>query len=201
MIIKMDNEVRNPEEDAVSSRSERRLAQTPISKIIIFASLLLMLLPFIATTNEFMTSLFLKWKLYRVLEEIVVPYEAKIMMGIFRILGFSANATDKGFFIGGAFFEIQWNCLGWQSAVLLLATFLSGFQGKFKFASRMEVVLIGFLGTYIVNIFRLFLVGFLAVNLGSGIAIFFHDYLALIMVIGWFIGFWWFSYSYVLEEG
>ncbi len=196
----MEDDQKNLKDIEGGRRRETRLAQTPISRIIIFASLLLMLIPFITTTNEFMTSMFMKWKLYRVLEDLVVPYEARIMMGIFRVLGFSANASDKGFYIGGAFFEIQWNCLGWQSAVLLIATFLSGFQGKFSFSSRLEVVLIGFLGTYLVNIFRLFLVGFLAVNLSTSFALFFHDYLALVMVIVWFIGFWWLSYSFVLEE-
>lgn len=181
-------------------QKKTRLVQTPISKIIMMAAFFLMVIPFISTFNEFLTSVFLRFRLYQVLEQVVVPYEAKIMMGMFRVLGFSANATDKGFFIGSAFFEIQWNCLGWQSVVLLLATLLSGFQGKFSWTSRLEVVVIGFMGTFLINIFRLFMVGFLAVVVDTSFAIIFHDYLELVVVIVWFVVFWWFSYTYVLEE-
>lgn len=181
-------------------QKKTRLVQTPISKIIMMAAFFLMVIPFISTFNEFLTSVFLRFRLYQVLEQVVVPYEAKIMMGMFRVLGFSANATDKGFFIGSAFFEIQWNCLGWQSVVLLLATLLSGFQGKFSWTSRLEVVVIGFMGTFLINIFRLFMVGFLAVVVDTSFAIIFHDYLALVVVIVWFVVFWWFSYTYVLES-
>ena len=182
------------------NQKKTRLAETPISKIIMMVAFFLMVIPFISTFNEFLTSIFLRFRLYQILEQVVVPYEAKIMMGMFRVLGFSANATDKGFFIGGAFFEIQWNCLGWQSVVLLLATLLSGFQGKFSWMSRLEVVVIGFMGTFLINIFRLFMVGFLAVAVNTSFAIIFHDYLALVVVIVWFVVFWWFSYTYVLEE-
>ncbi|OGD91895.1 hypothetical protein A3D81_00470 [Candidatus Curtissbacteria bacterium RIFCSPHIGHO2_02_FULL_40_17] len=179
---------------------ETRLIKTPFSRIIILAAVLLMTLPFIATFNEFLTNLFLKWELYRVLENWVVPYEAKLLAGILNVLGLGTKAVAKGVWVEGAFLEIQWNCLGWQSAVLLLASFLGGFQGKFSWTSRLEVVLIGFLGTFLVQFGRLSAVAILAVKVGTGVAIFFHDYLALILVILWFVVFWWFSYTFVLEE-
>lgn len=158
-----------------------------------------MIMPFISTFNEFLTSVFLKWKLYRILEEIVVPYEAKIMAGLFSFFNIAAFATTKGVWLKGTFLEIQWNCLGWQSAVLLLASFLTGFQGKFSAISRIETIVIGFLGTYLVNFTRLLLVGWLAVSVGQKPALIFHDWFALIFVILWFFVFWWFSYSFVLE--
>ena len=179
---------------------ETRLIKTPFSKIIILAVVLLMVLPFISTFNEFLTRLFLKWELYRILQDIVVPYEAKVVAGFLNLLGISANAVSKGVWVQGSFLEITWNCLGWQSAVLLLASFLGGFQGKFTNISRFEVVLIGFLGTYLVNFGRLSMVGILAIKINTSVAIFFHDYLALIFVILWFAVFWLFSYSFVLEE-
>lgn len=181
--------------------AETRLVKTPIAKIVMAAAFLLMVIPFISTFNEFLTSVFLHFKYYRILEEAVVPYESKVLAGIFNVFGFNSNGVAKGFWLNGVFFEVQWNCLGWQSAVLLLASLLSGFQGKFSWSSRFEVVLIGFLGTFLVNIFRLFTVGFLAVTVGTSFAIIFHDYFALVLVIIWFIFFWWFSYSYVLEKG
>lgn len=179
---------------------ETRLIKTPFSKIVILAAVLLMTLPFISSFNSFLTDLLLKWQAYRVLENWVVPYEAKLLAGILNFLGLSTRALARGVSVEGAFLEIQWNCLGWQSAVLLLASFLGGFQGKFSWTSRFEVVAIGFLGTFLVNFLRLSTVAILAVKVNTAVAIFFHDYLALILVILWFVVFWWFSYSFVLEE-
>lgn len=179
---------------------ETRLIKTPFSRIVIFAAVLLMTLPFITTINSFLTNVFLRWHFYSILQSAVVPYEAKVIWGIFNILGFAASAGEKGVWINGLFVEITWNCLGWQSAVFLLATFLGGFQGKFSWVSRLEVVAIGVLGTFLINIFRIALVGILATNFGKTPALFFHDNLVLVFVILWFVFFWWFSYSFVLEE-
>lgn len=179
---------------------EKKLIKTPFSNVIIIASFLLMALPFITTFNSFLTDLFLRWEFYKFLQDLVVPYEAKVLAGILNSLGFPARSATEGVWVGRAFMRIEWNCLGWQSAVLLLASLLSGFQGKFSWSSRIQVVLIGLLGTYLIQFFRLSTFGVLAFKVGTTVAIFFHDYLALIMVIFWFVGLWWFSYSFVLEE-
>ena len=163
------------------------------------AALLLMMLPFISTFNEFLTSLFLKWKFYRALEEWVVPYQARALAGMFSLFPVSVFATQKGVWLSGNFLELQWNCLGWQSAVLLLASFLTGFQGKFSKISRLEVLIIGVLGTYLINFLRIFIVGFFAVFFGSLPARIFHDWFSLMFVLIWFFVYWWFSYSFVLE--
>jgi len=172
------------------------------STIFIWLALLLMLLPFITTFNAFLTSIFLKFHYYRVLEEFVVPYQAKALAAVLSLLpgAITIYPVAKGVWLNGTFVQMQWNCLGWQSAVLLLASFLTGFQGKFSGVSRIEVILIGFLGTYLINIFRLSFVGFLAIYLGRLWAGLFHDYFSLILVISWFFFFWWFAYSFVLEE-
>jgi len=175
------------------------MKQSKFSVLFMVAALLLMTMPFITTFNEFLTSLFLKWKLYRVLEEWVVPYQARVLAGLFSLFPVSVEATSKGIWLSGNFLELQWNCLGWQSAVLLLASFVTGFQGKFTKTSRIEVILIGTLGTYLVNFMRMFIVGFFAVFFGALPARIFHDWFSLSLVLIWFFLFWWFSYSFVLE--
>lgn len=172
------------------------------SSIFIFASLVLMLLPFINTFNAFLTSLFLKFQFYRALENFIVPYQAKALASILALIPgpITVYPVPKGVWLNGTFVEMQWNCLGWQSAVLLIATFLTGFQGNFSRTSRFETIFIGIMGTYLVNILRISIVGFLAIFLGKTWASLFHDYFSLIFVILWFFVFWWFSYSYVLEE-
>jgi len=180
-------------------RSDSNVHGSKFSVLFMMAALLLMMLPFMSTFNEFLTSLFLKWKFYRALEEWVVPYQARALAGMFSLFPVSATPTARGIWLEGIFLELQWNCLGWQSAVLLLASFLTGFQGKFSKVSRFEVLVIGVLGTYLINFLRLFIVGFFAVFVGSAAAGIFHDWFSLTFVLIWFFVFWWFSYSFVLE--
>jgi exosortase/archaeosortase family protein len=181
-------------------QSKKRNRKSPFGTILTVAAILLMVLPFISTVNEFMTAILLKWEAYRILENWVVPYEARLLAGIFTLFPVSVYPTTRGVFLNGTFLEIQWNCLGWQSAVLLLATFITGMQGSFKTVSRLETIVIGVLGTYLINFVRLALVGAFAINFGRVAAVVFHDYFSLLMLLVWFTLFWWFSFAYVLEE-
>jgi len=174
---------------------------TFLPNIFIAVALILIIVPFVTTFNSFLTNLFLRWQWYRILDNFVVPYETKTLAGILSLFPlFSVKATAGGVWVNNGFLRIEWNCLGWQSAVLLLATFLTGFHGKFTWVSRLEVITIGVLGTYLVNFARLVAVAVITQLFGSFPAIIFHDYLVLLFIIAWFFLFWWFSYSFVLEE-
>lgn len=181
-------------------QSKKTRGKSPFGTILTVAAILLMLLPFISTVNEFMTAILLKWQAYRILENWVVPYEARLLAGIFTLFPVNVEPTAKGVFLNGTFLEIQWNCLGWQSAVLLFATFITGMQGSFKMASRVETIVIGVLGTYLINFARLAIVGAFAITFGRVPATVFHDYFSLLMLLAWFTLFWWFSFNFVLEE-
>ena len=170
------------------------------SSLFLMVALLLMVIPFISTFNEFLTKMFLNFKLYALLESVVVPYEAKVIAGFYNMLGIPAAANNWGVWVKNMYLEIQWNCLGWQSVVLLIASYITGFQGKFTLSSRIEVIIIGFMGVYLINMLRILIVGLLAVYWGKYAAFIFHDWLSLIFVIGFFFVYWWFSYAFVLEE-
>ena len=61
------------------------------------------------------------------------------------------------------------------------------------------IVLIGVLGTYLINIFRMaFIVGLFAYS-HPLFAIVYHDVLSIVVTLGWLFFFWWFAYKYVLE--
>ncbi len=175
------------------------IQKSPFRTIFIVLPMLLMLLPFVNTVNEFMTRLLLHFEAYRVLEDWVVPYEAKMLAGIFQLFPVNVEAQKEGIFLNGGFLKIEWNCLGWQSVVLLVATLLTGMQGKFTTASRIEAVVVGILGTYLINFARLTIVGALVITFGQTVAVIFHDYFSLLLLVLWFFVFWWFSYSFVLE--
>lgn len=174
--------------------------KSPFGTVLILAALLLTVIPFISTVNELMTSILLKWEAYRILEEWIVPYEARLLAGVFSLFPVSVYPTSAGVYLNGGFLELQWNCLGWQSVVLLIATLLTGMQGSFTRISRMETVVIGILGTFLVNFARLALVGAFSVMFGRVPAQIFHDYFSLVLLVIWFFTFWWFVYNFVLEE-
>ena len=60
--------------------------------------------------------------------------------------------------------------------------------------------MIGLLGTFLVNLLRIVFTVILLVVSRPLFAMVFHDYLAAIMTIIWLVIFWWFAYSFVLEE-
>jgi len=183
----------------MKNKTEER-QRSQFMPIFVIAALALMLLPFLTTFNSLLTNILLKWKLYVILQEFYVPYQAKMLASILAFFPVSVQAVKTGLWLNGGFISLEWNCLGWQSLVLFLATIFTGFQGNFTRVSRFEVILIGILGTYFVNILRILTVVVLAAFGAYGPAVFFHDYLSLIMTILWFFGLWWFAYSYVLEE-
>jgi exosortase/archaeosortase family protein len=169
--------------------------------IFILLAVLLMVLPFITTFNSFLTNFFLKFGFYQALEDFVVPYQAKAISSILALLPIpiSVAPVAKGVWLNGQFISIEWNCIGWQSVVLLLATFLTGMGGKFSWSSRIETIIIGFVGTYLVNIFRLVAISLLTTLVGGLPTILVHEYLFTLIIVAWFFLFWWFAYSFVLE--
>jgi exosortase/archaeosortase family protein len=85
---------------------------------------------------------------------------------------------------------VAWNCVGWQSMALLTISLAAGLQGSQSWAIRVQVVLIGFLGTLAVNLLRIAAVGVLAAWVGHLPAVLFHDYGGTLLVVGWLFAFW-----------
>jgi len=79
-------------------------------------------------------------------------------------------------------------------------TLITGLSGRYTLSSKGETLAIGILGTYLINVFRLVLVVVVYFNAGRPFGIIFHDYFSNILTLGWLFFFWWFSYSYVLQQ-
>jgi exosortase/archaeosortase family protein len=162
---------------------------------------LLMLLPFMVTFNDVLTRIVQGNALYLFIERHVVPMEAKMMGTLMIALGysFSFSPSNSVMVVNGIPIQISWNCLGWQSMFLLLLTFFLGLRGKYKKIGILEVLVIGILGTFWVNIIRMMTTVILAIHARPIFRIVFHDYLAAVVSIVWLFFFWWFSYRYLLE--
>jgi exosortase/archaeosortase family protein len=88
--------------------------------------------------------------------------------------------------------------VGWQTLVLFIITLVTGLSGRHTILSKLETVLIGILGTYLVNILRLVLVVVVYFLVGRPFGIVFHDYFSGAMTLLWLVVLWWFAYKHVL---
>lgn len=157
-----------------------------------------MVMPFITTFNEFLTRIVQAIHLDGVIQRSIVPTEAKLIGIVLSPFGLDVIANPKGLTANGFSVTISWNCIGWQSLILLLITFAAGLQGGYTRGSKLEVVALGLLGTFWLNILRLSLIVMVAVWFGQVPAVIFHDYFSTAIVIGWFFVLWWFSYRFIL---
>lgn len=193
---------------------ERKLKRFSLEKetfisIFLILVLVLMAMPFLTTFNDLLTRLVMRLDAYRIIQDYVVPWEIRMVGVILYPLGFRPSIVGEYLAIGSPstssgrsqfLIEIAWNCIGWQSLLFFVITAFVGLQGdRYGNLSKIKVLLIGFLGTFLVNLFRITAVTLIAFYFGQSIAILFHDYGSTLAVLGWLFFFWWFSYSFILE--
>jgi exosortase/archaeosortase family protein len=163
---------------------------------------MLMLLPLVTTFNDLLTSWAMGLGANSPLQTIV-PVEARMVVGLLGLVGVHAAASGSYLVVwdaAGAMHTlfISWNCIGWQSLVLVGVSFLSGLRGSHPLEARVQVVLIGIAGTMLLNLMRVAAVAAIAATLGVGPAVFFHDYGGTLLVIGFLFAFWMFVQRWIL---
>lgn len=167
--------------------------------VLLMLVLMLMLLPFVTTFNDAITKFVESNGFYKAIQDWVVPFEAKFMGAILIPFGYDFITHTEGFTLNGLYMKFTWNCIGWQSFILLALTFIFGFSKRYKKLSIFEALSLGILGTFWINIIRMVFTSLLAVHVPAVFRIVFHDYLAALVTIVWLFFFWWFVYSFVLE--
>ena len=114
----------------MSDRIVQRAQGKVFQRIIIVASITFVILPFITTFNEFLTKLVESFQLVALIQGSVAPFIVRIVAVLLRTLGVSVSISGSNLFLTGAWMPlrvyINWNCIGWQSFVLLAFTFLTG---------------------------------------------------------------------------
>jgi len=186
----------------MSDRIVQRAQGKVFQRIIIVASITFVILPFITTFNEFLTKLVESFQLVALIQGSVAPFIVRIVAVLLRTLGVSASISGSNLFLTGAWMPlrvyINWNCIGWQSFVLLAFTFLTGLQGPYTMKSKLMTVLIGLEGTFLINILRILIPTLLAGNSGYLQAILFHDYLGTLFTLLWMGVFWNYAFENLL---
>jgi len=175
-------------------------------KVLILVVLVLIFLPFWTSLQDALTRFVMKIELYKSLQDVIVPYELRVVGTLLTLAGLPVR-------VGNAYIEwtktsggneviyLAWNCIGWQTLVLFIVTLITGLSGKHSTFSKLETLVIGVLGTYLVNILRLSLVVVVYFMVGRPIGVVFHDYFSNLFTLGWLFFFWWFSYTFILEKG
>jgi exosortase/archaeosortase family protein len=165
---------------------------------------LLMVMPLVTTFDDFLTSWALQLGANNPLQAIV-PVEARMVVGMLSVFGVHAAASGNYMVVwdrSGAMHTllIAWNCIGWQSLVLLGMTFLSGLRGEQPLEARVQIVFIGIAGTMLLNLMRVAAVAALAATWGQTPAVLFHDYGGTILVVGWLFAFWIFVQRWLIRS-
>ncbi|HKW06748.1 MAG TPA: hypothetical protein VJS19_04190 [Candidatus Dormibacteraeota bacterium] len=163
-------------------------------QIVLLASccLILLALPFVTSYNDLLTAFGMQLGLAAPLQS-VSPIEARMVVAVLTALRIHAAAAGSQLVIwgpdGATNLFISWNCIGWQSLVVLGLSLVVGLRGGSREAAA-QVVLIGILGTILVNLLRVTTVCLLAAIAGRWPAVIFHDYAGTLMIIAWLFAFW-----------
>lgn len=174
--------------------------------LFLILTLVLVFMPFLATFNDLLTRAVINLRGYSFIRDYIVPAEVRMVAVVLAGLGFDVAVTSEYVVLGQTqeqpfIAEIVWNCIGWQSLLFFIITAFVGLQGdKYTNLSKAKAAIIGVLGTFLVNIFRIVFVVLVAFYFGQYPAIIIHDYGSILAVIFWLFFFWWFAYSFVLEE-
>ena len=111
-----------------------------------------------------------------------------------RAIGVQATAAGSQLVVlgpgGPTNLFISWNCIGWQSLVLLGLSMYVGLRSQSLREAQAQVVLVGILGTVLVNLLRVTIVCLLAATAGRWPAVIFHDYGGTLMTITWLFAYW-----------
>ncbi len=172
--------------------------------LIASACALLMVLPLVTTFDDFLTGWALQLGASNPLQAIV-PAEARMVVGLLSALGIHSSAAGSDIVVWDRsgymhVMLISWNCIGWQSLVLLGVSFFTGLRGRQPLEARAQVILIGVAGTMLLNLLRVATVAALAATWGQTPALLFHDYGGTLLVIGWLFAFWAFAQRWILPS-
>ena len=170
---------------------------------ILFASLavILIVLPFVVSINDVLTEIVEHYGWYIWLQKLIVPWEAKMVATLVGHLGIKTLIYPTGLSANGNYVQVSWNCIGWQSLILFVLSLIIGFKaGKYTMVSKFFSIVIGLGGIMLVNLLRMAFTVILLVYSRQLFAVVFHDYLSAFATVGYLFLFWWFSYSYILED-
>ncbi len=165
---------------------------------------MLLVLPFVTTFDDFLTAATSQFGLVHPLLSLAAP-EARAVVAVLNVLGIKAQAA------GGEVYVWDWSgqrqallisttCIGWQSLILLGLSCLVGLRGDYSNEAKAQVLLIGVLGTVLVNLARMTIVCLVAADFGFWPAVLVHDYGGTLIIVAWLFAFWALAHRWILGD-
>jgi len=172
--------------------------------LLALTAILLVVLPFVSTFDDVLTQIGMRLGIAAPLQAIV-PAEVRVTVVVLGLLGMHAAAAGNQLVVwnlSGApqTLFISWNCVGWQSLILLGLSLMVGLRTPMTMGTRLEVIALGVVGTVLVNIARITLVCLLAALAGYLPAVLFHDYGGTLLLVAWLFTFWLIAYRWIVPE-
>lgn len=166
------------------------------------SAVLLVILPFVSTFDDVLTAIGMQLGIAGPLQAIV-PVEVRVTVALLGALGIRAAAAGNQLVVWNSTgapqtLFISWNCVGWQSLVLLGVSLFVGLQGQMAWSSRFEVIVFGITGTLLINIARIAMVCAIAASGGYLPAVLFHDYGGTLLLVGWLFAFWLIAFNWLI---
>ena len=183
--------------------SQRRT--TPVfAMLLALTAVVLVVLPFVSTFDDLLTQIGMRIGIAAPLQAIV-PAEVRATVAVLSLFGIHAGAAGNQLVVwnpSGApqTLFISWNCVGWQSLILLGLSLVVGLRGPMTPATRVQVIVLGVVGTVLVNIARITVVCLLAGLAGYLPAVLFHDYGGTLLLVGWLFTFWVIAYRWLVPD-
>ncbi len=179
----------------------RRAALLPV---LAGGALLLVAVPLLATADQLLTSLAQGSHLDAALSHLTAPL-ARVSAGLLHAAGLGAVAAGPDVLLpAGSTYappvEVTWNCIGWQSLVVLGISLAVGLRGEPSRVRRLAVIGLGVAGTVVVNAVRIAVVCEVSAHWGYAAAVGVHDDGGALLVVAWLVLFW-AGASRLLSEG
>jgi len=163
---------------------------------------MLLILPFVTTFDDLLTTATKQFGLVHPLLSLAAP-EARAVVAILGALGVHAQAAGGQLYVWDSSGQrqallISTTCIGWQSLILFGLSCLVGLRGAYSKEAKAQVLLIGVLGTVLVNLLRMTLVSLVAAEFGFWPAVLVHDYGGTLIIVVWLFAFWAFAHRWIL---
>jgi exosortase/archaeosortase family protein len=172
--------------------------------LLALTAVLLVILPFVSTFDDLLTQIGMRVGIAAPLQ-LIVPAEVRVTVGLLNLFGIHAGAAGNQLVVWNSSgapqtLFISWNCVGWQSLILLGLSLLVGLRGQMTLVTRIEVIAFGLVGTILVNVARITVVCLLAALAGYLPAVLFHDYGGTLLLVGWLFTFWAIAYRWLVPD-
>jgi exosortase/archaeosortase family protein len=178
---------------------------TPVfAMLLALTAVILVVLPFVSTFDDVLTQIGMRLGIAAPLQ-VIVPVEVRVTVAVLALFGIHAGAAGNQLVVWNASgapqtLFISWNCVGWQSLILLGLSLIVGLRGKMSLATRFEVIAFGVAGTILINVARITVVCLLAALAGYVPAVMFHDYGGTLLLVAWLFSFWVIAYHWLVPD-